>query len=175
MFTSILSSFVALVAVAPTTLGIQDAPDKKQMEKLSFLVGKWEGEGWQNVGQGERVQFKGTEIVQMKLSGGALLIEGEFFSKEDGKLIHQTLGVVTYRPSRSAFNLRAYLFNRPEADYKLEATEKGFTWSIELDHGAIIKYVMTLKDDGTWSEVGTYAMDGMEPVPILEMTLRKVE
>lgn len=145
------------------------------MEKLAFLVGKWEGEGWQSVGQGgDRVQFKGTETVQMKLSGGALLIEGEFFSKDDGRLVHQTLGVVTYRASRSAFNLRAYLFNRPEADYKLEAQEKGFVWSIELDHGATIKYAMTLKDDGSWHEIGTYAMDGMEPVPIFEMTLKKV-
>lgn len=174
MFTSIVSSFVALVVVAPATFGIQDAPDKQQISKLDFLVGKWEGEGWQSVGQGERVEFKGTEVVQLKLSGGALLVEGEFFSKEDGKLIHQTLGVVTYRPSRSAFNLRAYLFNRPEGDYKLEAQDKGFTWSIELDHGAIIRYTMTLKEDGTWNEVGTYAMDGMEPVQILEMNLRKV-
>ncbi len=172
MLTSALSSLVAFALLAPATLP-QDASDKKQMEKLAFLVGKWEGEGWMSRGPEERMEFKGTETVQMKLGGLALLVEGEFVDKTDGRIVHQTLGVINYRPDRSAFNLRAYLFNRPSADYRLEALSNGYTWSYELEHGATIKYTMNLMNDGTWLERGTYAMEGMDPVPIFEMRLKK--
>lgn len=174
MALSILPALLAFTALASTGT-FQNAPDNRNMRKLDFLVGKWEGEGWQLLGPDEKVEFKGTEIVQSKLSGGALLVEGEFFAKDGGKVVHQTLGIINWKPEKAAFNMRAYMFNRPEADYKLDVTDNGFKWSIQLDHGATIAYTMRLTPEGDWLETGTYGMDGMDPVPIFEMRLKKVK
>ena len=46
-----------------------------EMEKLSNLIGHWEGNGWIQRGN-IRNEFRQTEDVQVKLNGTTLLIEG---------------------------------------------------------------------------------------------------
>src|SRR5918912_261925 len=46
------------------------------MEKLSFLVGHWSGEGWIQLGPGQRRAFTETESVQPKVGGALVQIEG---------------------------------------------------------------------------------------------------
>ncbi len=52
------------------------------MQRLAFMAGKWQGEGWMESG-GERHAFRGGEVVQEKLGGLALLIEGTFYDLDN--------------------------------------------------------------------------------------------
>jgi hypothetical protein len=54
---------------------------RAEMRKLDLSMEKWEGSGWiqQSV---EKQAFTGTENVQRKLVGRAILVEGKFTNKE---------------------------------------------------------------------------------------------
>ena len=54
------------------------------MKKLDFLVGEWKGEGWMEFVPGQRRTFRGTEVVQSKLGGLLVTIEGLFRGQAGG-------------------------------------------------------------------------------------------
>jgi hypothetical protein len=65
---------VVLHAQAPR----EASPDHfAAMKKLSFLVGEWHGESWSQMGPHKRTS-KGIEVVQSKLGGLLLVIDGRF-------------------------------------------------------------------------------------------------
>ena len=65
---------IGLLAQAPT----QPSPEHlAAMKKLSFLVGEWRGESWTQMGPQKR-SSTGTEVVQSKLNGTILTVEGSF-------------------------------------------------------------------------------------------------
>ncbi|MDQ3373255.1 MAG: hypothetical protein M3521_05145, partial [Acidobacteriota bacterium] len=66
---------------------------RAEMKKLDRLVGQWQGTGWIQQGK-NRETFAGTENVQRKINGLALLVEGNFKNKE-GVVIHETLAVLS--------------------------------------------------------------------------------
>lgn len=144
------------------------------MKKLSFLAGKWEGDGWMRMGPGEPSQFTGSENVQVKLQGKALLVEGKFKDKTSQKVIHETLAIISFDEKSGKYRFSAYLFNRPPGEYVLEAKERGFCWGIQPPSGPKIDYTMTLTETGEWHEVGEYEMTGQGKVKFLEMRLKKL-
>ena len=46
------------------------------MKAVAFLEGRWAGEGWIQMGPGPKEEFSQTEVIERKLDGGLLLIEG---------------------------------------------------------------------------------------------------
>ena len=67
---------------------------RAEMKKLDAMVGQWKGTGWTQQGK-ERETFTGTETVQRKIDGLALIVEGKFVNKEN-VVIHETLAVLSY-------------------------------------------------------------------------------
>ncbi|HUS19820.1 MAG TPA: hypothetical protein VMZ25_09235, partial [Terriglobales bacterium] len=90
---AVLSLTTTVFAQAPT------APDPvaqaQQVKKLDFIVGEWSGEGWMDLPGGVRETFTSWEKIQSKLDGVALLVEGLHKSKATGKVVHQTLAVIS--------------------------------------------------------------------------------
>ncbi len=74
-------------------------------ETLNYPV--WQGTGWIQQGK-NRETFAGTENVQKKIDGLALLVEGNFKNKE-GVVIHETLAVLSPNLKTKNYDLRAYL------------------------------------------------------------------
>ncbi|MGI9055142.1 MAG: hypothetical protein ACR2F2_04995 [Pyrinomonadaceae bacterium] len=57
-----------------------------------------------------REEFTGTENVQRKVDGLALLVEGRFTDKKDSaKVIHETLAVLNYNPKTDIYDFKTYL------------------------------------------------------------------
>jgi len=141
------------------------------MKKLDFLVGSWEGEGKMSMPDGTTEVFKGTETVQKKLQGKALLIEGKF-QDDAGKVVHETLAVLTYDEAAKKYVFETYLFNRPGGKFDLDVRADGFSWQIDPKNGSLIKYGMKVVD-GTWVETGKVEIPNREPIEFLKMTLKR--
>ncbi len=141
------------------------------MKKLSFLVGKWEGSGW--IQQGPQKQnYVGTENVQTKLQGKALLVEGLFKLPDSGQVIHETMAVITFDEKSGKYLFSTFLYNRPNAEFELKVLENGFTWQMKPGNDMVVDYEMHL-DKGDWVEIGEVTMPGRPKTKFMEMRLKK--
>src|SRR5687768_1579949 len=109
---------ISIALIAPQLAQGPTVGELEAMKKLDFLVGNWEGEGWMLYPGGREV-FKGTETVQKKLQGKAILIEGKFVDPKDGRVVHETLAILTYSEPAKKYVFQTYLFNRPGGIFDL--------------------------------------------------------
>jgi len=144
---------------------------RAEVKKLDSMVGQWKGSGWMQQGP-NRQTFTGTENVQRKLDGLALLIEGKFTNPE-GKVIHETLAILDFNTKESKYRFRTYLASgmTGEQDYRLLAD--GYEWGFQTQAGTIRYTIKTTND--VWFEIGEFSKDGKNWIKIFEMKLEKVK
>lgn len=147
------------------------AAELEAMKKLDFMVGNWEGEGYM-LSQTGREVFKGTETVQKKLHGKALLVEGRFVDPKDGRVVHETLAVLTYDVAKKKYIFQTYLFNHDGGVFDLVIKENGFSWAIKRDGMPPTDYDMKLVN-GEWIEKGVVTLPNGQKHEFLEMRLKK--
>lgn len=143
------------------------------MSKLAYMAGTWTGEGYFDFG-GRRATFRGSEVVQSKLGGTALLVEGSFFSTINDREVpvHTTLGVISYDPKTAKYQFASWLATGGSGDHELTLTEKGWRWELTSPRGTT-RYEMTLTDEGDWLETGERSADGAKWDKFFEMRLKK--
>lgn len=154
----------------------QPTPDAQlaAMKKLDYMVGDWRGEGWIEMG-GRRFAFTGGEVVQRKLNGVALLVEGSFFgNRPDGTTIpvHTTLGVITYDFKSEKYRFASWLATGTSGERELELTADGWRWEIRSP-SSVVRYVFRLSEKGEWIETGERSTDGTTWKQFFEMRLKK--
>lgn len=143
-----------------------------EMKKLDYMVGQWKGTGWREDPKG-RETFAGTETIQSKLGGLALLVEGNFKNKE-GAVVHETLAVISYDEKAKNYDFRTYLANGTVGSHVLKIIEGGWQWGFQFPQGEV-RFTFKLTDKGDWFEVGEFSMDGKTWRKFLEMNLQKVK
>jgi hypothetical protein len=141
-----------------------------EVKKVESLVGQWKGSGWIQQGA-KRETFTGTENVQRKLDGLALLIEGRFTNPE-GRVIHETLAVLDFSEKDSKYRFRTYLATGRTGEYDFKLIPDGYEWGFQTPAGTIRYTIKTSKD--AWSEIGEYSKDGKTWAQFFEMNLKKV-
>ncbi len=170
--------FLSIIIFAAAFMGLAQQPDlgadqqRAEMKKLDNMAGVWEGSGWTLQGK-TKGTFSGTEIVQRKIDGLALLVEGKFKSPE-GKTIHETLAVISYDTKQNIYRFRTYLANGSTGgDQVIKILSPDtFEWGFDTPGGKI-KYTIKIAD-GMWSEVGEFSGDsGKTWVKFFEMNLKK--
>lgn len=146
---------------------------KTEMKKLDPMVGKWSGEGWIQQGAA-REEFTGTENVQRKIDGLALLIEGRFTDKKDAsKVIHETLAVLNYNPKSSVYDFKTYLASGRNGDFTFKIASDGYEWGLDFP-GTRIIYTISIKNN-VWNEIGKISRDGGKTwLQFFEMNLKKL-
>jgi hypothetical protein len=144
-----------------------------EMKKLDYMVGVWKGTGWIEH-QGGRQTFAGTETVQSKLNGLALLIEGKFKDK-DGAVIHETLAVLNYDEKTKAYRFNTYLATGLTGEHELKLLEGGWQWGFQIPGAGNVRYTFKLTDKGEWFEIGEFSQDGKSWRKFFEMTLQKMK
>ena len=144
---------------------------RTEMKKLDAMVGKWQGSGWSQRGK-ERETYTGTETVQRKIDGLALLVEGKFVNKEN-VVVHETLAVLSYNSTSKDYDFNTFLFDGRKGQYTLKAAGENWQWGFSFP-GGTIRYTIKLTAD-TWHEIGEMSMDeGKTWRQFFEMTLKKV-
>lgn len=172
---SAMLMFLAVVAVFSQEKDnqFQSNTQKNEMEKLAPLAGKWMGEGWIQQGVAHS-EFAGTETVQRKIDGLALLVEGRFTDKKDSsKVIHETLAVLNYNAKTSAYDFKTYLASGSSGSFNFKPISAAvYEWGLDFPGNKIL-YTITIKD-GVWNEVGKISRDeGKNWMQFFEMNLRK--
>ena len=181
------SSCLRIVLLSTVFIGLGTAkstaqgPDQSEahiaaMSRLWYLEGNWKGEGWTLNAEGKRETFRGGEIVQRKLGGVALLVEGSFFGRPPGTdrdvPVHTTLGVISYDAQTKTYRFTTWLATGNSGVRELAVTAEGWGWEIRTPQG-VIRYSMTLTPTGEWLEVGSRSRDGTNWQLFFEMRLRK--
>lgn len=166
--------FIVGLALAAGAFAQSNGPTpeakKAEMRKLDKLVGQWHGSGWIQQGR-DRETFTGTENVQKKLDGLATLVEGNFTNSE-GKIVHQTLAILSAKDDISGYNFATYLANGITGTQDLRLVGDHFEWGFKIPQGTI-RY--TIRVDGkTWSEIGEFSRDGQTWMKTFEMKLDRV-
>jgi hypothetical protein len=170
-FNYLFTLFIAVLSVL-TVNGQQPESNRisqQAIEKLAFLSGEWKGTGWIMAEDGNRYEFDQTELVQLKLDGTALLIEGRGMS--NGKTMHDALAVVTYNQQDKDYSFRTWLTTRQGGEFRGEFIDNNFYWY----PGDNIRYIIYLNEKGQWYEKGEYNTGGDNWYQFFEMTLDKVK
>lgn len=144
---------------------------RTEMKKLEKLAGQWKGGGWIQQGA-TRETFTGTETVQKKLEGLALLVEGRFTNPQ-GRVIHETLAVLAFAPKNSGYRFRTYLAAGASGEHDLKIVGDDFHWGFETPNGTI-RYIIKA-DDKVWFETGEFSRDGKNWIKFFEMKLDKIK
>lgn len=175
-----LFSLLILLALPVSLSAQRPAPAQiEEMKRLQFLVGQWQGTGWNEFVPGQRGTAMVTETVQSKLDGTVLLLEGLGKAKIGGKgeevVVHNALGVLSYDPQAKQYRLRSYLSDGRSVDAAAKFVGDAFEWGFEIPRMGTIRYNIKLTDKGEWFETGEMSQDGKTWRKIHEMTLRRVK
>jgi hypothetical protein len=174
MFKKIGLAAILLFAFASIVFA-QEMPDanaqRVEMKKLESLAGQWKGSGWIQQGA-TRETFTGMENVQRKLDGLALLVEGKF-SNPEGKVVHETLAVLSFEPKAKNYHFRTYLANGSNGDNEFKLLADGYEWGFALPTGNV-RFIIKTNND-VWLETGEFSKDGKTWMKFFEMKLDKVK
>lgn len=160
--------FVFAISAAAQTAEVVSLK-KAEIKKVEKFVGTWEGSGWRQIGP-QRENVTGAEIVQLKVDGTALLIEGRFVD-HTGSVKHETLAVMSYDEKSKAHKFRSYLANGMTGEFDLKVLADSFEWGFPVQAGTV-RFTIRLEND-TWFEIGEFSRDGKTWVKTLEMTLKR--
>lgn len=149
------------------------APVQEAIGRLDFMVGRWRGQAWQQRG-GERVQTEMLEVVERKLGGAVLLVEGRGtvpVPGAEGRVVHHALGVISFDPQAGRYTLRSYLSTGQSGDFTLTPVEGGVSWTREVPGGRIRNTARYTASE--WHEVGEFSRDGSSWTQVMELRLQK--
>lgn len=175
----IIGSLVLLAALPLGTRAQDYEPEELQaMEKLQFLLGRWEGDTWSRSREGERQEGKVVEIVESKLDGAILVLEG-LGAKGDptapgARLAHHAFAVIHFDTGTGEYRMHSY----KDGDFTpaaLEVTgENRVEWSFDTPDGGRVRFQISLDGEGRWTEDGHYSPDGENWYPFFGMSLARV-
>jgi hypothetical protein len=171
----ILAVLAAIAVFGITTFGQttdSTAVKRSQLSNLSQMVGTWRGSGWIQQRPG-REEFSGTEVIQKKLDGLAMLFDGKFVSPQ-GKVVHETLGVLTYDETAKNFKFSTFLANGISGVQDLKIVGGHYEWGFQVPKTGTVRYTITIDGD-TWSEIGEFSRDGKTWAKTFEMKLTRVK
>lgn len=175
LFLTVVCLLVGVYSAAAQPGETEIAARRAEVKKLDKLTGQWKGAGWISRGS-ERTKFVGTENVQRKLDGLAVMVEGRFTTKisatGEDKVIHETIGVLTFNPQTKIYDFDTFLANGMGGKYEFKAVDGGFEWGFKFPQGTM-RYFIKIEND-TWTETGEMKLNGKEWTKFFEMILKKV-
>jgi hypothetical protein len=148
------------------------------MQALGFIAGNWEGTGTMIQGPGRSLTARGTERVEYKLQGSALLVEGRGIAKREGKdvVVHDALAVITWDSTAHKYSMRTWRANGETLAPDLEVGDRRLVWGFADPRAGRVRFTVVVDSTQHWNEIGEYSRDsGATWVKFLEMRLARVE
>jgi hypothetical protein len=166
-----LCATIALLSTASAQPPSTVPEQLKAMQACSFLTGRWSGEGWIAFSPGQRSTFHETEVIEPKLGGLLLLIQGQG-QDATGRTVHAALAVLSFDGEDKQYHFRAYEQMGRSVEGPAECKNNTMTWSLAAGP-ATIRYSISLNAKGQWHETGTATVNGAPEQQMFEMTLNK--
>ncbi|MEP6944740.1 MAG: hypothetical protein ABJA02_02400 [Acidobacteriota bacterium] len=152
---------IMMIVAAAAAVSAQDPAvaqlKKTELQKLDKMVGQWKGSGWIQQGP-KRDTFTGTETVQSKVGGLATMVEGKFANPE-GKVIHETLAVISYDEKLKVDRMSTYLASGLSGEYDFRVVGDAYEWGFDIPNAGTVRYTIKI-DATTWHEIGEFSRDG---------------
>lgn len=172
--TLLLLSVTSFAAVAQD----YDPATLEAMSRLHFLEGRWEGQSWSRTRDGERREGRVVEIIETKLNGSILTLEGLGAAGDPeapgADLRHHAFAVIHFAPGKG-YRMHSYKDGR-FLDAELKVTgDNAVEWGFELPNGGRVRFDLSLDGAGRWTETGSYSPDGENWAPFFGMTLERVD
>ncbi|MFZ5442312.1 MAG: hypothetical protein ACOZQL_20050 [Myxococcota bacterium] len=164
----VLSLCASMLLTAPPA----DDAGLAAMKALSFLSGRWEGEGWLKQGPGEPQRFKGQETVEARLDGRLLTIEGVHRGGTPEHVVHHAFALVSAQPG-GGYRFQSFLADGRALDARGKLEAGAFVWTFEHPQAGQLRYTIRVSAD-TWLEVGESSRDGKTWVQVFEMRLTRM-
>lgn len=153
-------------------------PHKAELKKLDFLAGKWKGPASATTREGKK-ELTQTEIVEYRLGGTILIVEGigrgKLPGKDEESVQYNAFAVISYDAAAKKFKVKAYRMEGVAIEADVTLIEKGIQWGFKPQAGIEVRFTTKITDKGEWHEVGEYSQDGKTWTKIMEMTLTKVK
>jgi hypothetical protein len=169
-----LATAAALAPAARTQM--PEPPSLAPMQALDFLVGTWEGGGWMEYAPGQKVTFTSREVVEPRLGGRVLVVEGTHHAPMPGApepvVVHHALGVLSHAEA-DGYRFRTWLANGHGGDFAARLDDGAVVWGYDDPRRGEVRYTIRLDDAGRWAEVGDARRDGGDWHRFFEMTLTK--
>jgi hypothetical protein len=156
------------LALPPIAVGDPEPPaapnldsQKAAMQKLAFLSGAWEGQGWIVSPRG-RIEFRQTEDIRLLQDGLLLSIEGRGFSKSADPKSANPSGEPTFQANALVS------FNDGDGTYRFYSFSLGYSGTFPaelLDQHTLrwspgpVRFTIRVDPPGHWHETGE-APDG---------------
>ena len=170
---------IGVVGSSPGQPPTAPAAQRDAMKKLDFLLGQWKGEGWMEFAPGQRRTFKGTEVVQSKLDGLLLAVEGVHRGQAGDKgkevVVHNAFGLVSYDDKAKRYRFQAFTGRGNYEDVEAKVSERQLVWGMKIPQFGDVRYTIKLDDKGRWLEIGEVSRDGNTWRKYFEMTLQRVD
>ena len=165
------AAWLAPAAVAQ----MPEPPSLAPMQALDFLVGTWEGEGWMEYAPGKKATFTSREVVEPRLGGRVLVVEGLHESPMPGApepvAVHHALGVLSHKEGEG-YGFDTWLANGRGGDFSARLEDGALIWGYDDPRRGEVRYTITVAD-GQWVEVGDARRDGEAWHRFFEMKLKK--
>lgn len=177
----VIGALVVLAAVGTGPVVAQALPAvAPEMAALDWLEGAWSGEGWIEQAPGQRGEFRGTEVVEKRMGGRVVVVEGSFTAYMGPELghvpVHQALGVLSWDASSGAHLFRTYTARGGTGEgNEAEVTDGRIVWGYDDPRMGTVRYTITRTPEGHWREVGHATRDGETWHQFFEMELRRTE
>jgi hypothetical protein len=134
-----------------------------EMRKLDFLTGEWKGEAWMQMGPEKKGYAIQRELVQSKLGGQVLLVEGQGRLKlEDGTggpIVHDAMAVVSWNEEKKTYRFATWVAGRGESETTLDLVAPNTAvWALDSPRGRT-RFTITVTEKGEWKEIGEHSGD----------------
>jgi hypothetical protein len=170
-----LAALVLTLTSATETIAQDVEAAAKPAEALAWMLGEWEGSGWQMDRTGTRNSFDVFERADAVVGGHAITFKGRGYTPagggETGELVHDAFGLITH--TRTGYQMRAITFAGHQQDVDMTITDTGFEWTLQLGPNGSVVYSARIEDD-EWVEEGAYCPAEGECRQTFEMRLTRV-
>lgn len=140
--------------------------------ELQSLQGTWVGEGYQQRGQDDRVDFRQVEEVATLLDGKVIMFHGTGSNPETDFKGFEAVGIMYHDTNDGKTYMHAWTHDGMYTKADVAFNDEGFIWSFKVNNGGTVKYETVISGD-TWSETGAYSPDGNSWYPFMEMQLKR--
>ena len=149
---------------------------KAALAPFARLVGQWEGDAKVSLGPGEPQVVRQHEDITLENGGTVLKVKGVGRSTDaatKGNVVFEASATVWYDDAMNKLRMRAHRAGTDSVEADIEVRPDTLIWGFPIQGGRIRFTIAYTNTD--WHEIGHFIPNGLQPIPTVEMRLKKLK